>query len=192
MRRTYISPEFDNTRVFGTYNMKEESALFASKMLEIEDSLILDNQNLIYYQNESNEQLDISIESSLPSIAYSTSNDKKSNHKLEIDKSQTDLQKESNTKYLLTIDLKTILSNYIFSILKQYRTFEGVKNNMTKNNDINFSIKEYVTKNVIDRYKFDKVELYIKYNDLRVDNILRFDNTWDDLINKPEYEKCYI
>jgi hypothetical protein len=51
MRRSYISPEFEYNRVFGTLNMKEESSFFGSKMLEIEDSLELHNQGIVYFQN---------------------------------------------------------------------------------------------------------------------------------------------
>lgn len=34
-------------------------------------------------------------------------------------------------------------------------------------------------KNVLGRYKFDRVEVYLKYRDLRDQLILRFDNTWN-------------
>lgn len=188
MRRTYISPEFDYYKVYGTYNMREESSLWSSKMLEIEDSLNLDNNNLIYYQNSNHEQIDLSIETSLPSISYSTSDDKKSNHILMIDQSQSIDQKEGQTRYVMTIDLKTILSNYLFATLKQFRTFEGVKKEMTSNSDVDFSINEYITKNVLDRYKFQGLELYLKYNDIRTNNIRRFSTTWNDQIGTSDFQ----
>ena len=62
MRRDYISPEFDYTRTFGTYDMTESSSLFGSKMLEIEDELDLHNQSIIYYQNLQKEQIDFSTD----------------------------------------------------------------------------------------------------------------------------------
>jgi len=188
MRRTYISPEFDYYKVYGTYNMREESSLWSSKMLEIEDSLNLDNDNLIYYQNSRGEQLDLSLETSLPSIAYSTSEDKKINHTLVIDPSQTSSQKDGQTRYIMTINLKDILVNYLFATLKQYRTFEGVKREMTSNSDVDFAIKEYITKNVTDRYKFQKIELYLKYTDIRTNNVRRFSTTWNDTIGTSEFQ----
>ena len=57
MRRNYISPEYDYVKVYGTYNMTEQSSFFGSKMLKIDDSVSLDNQNLIYYQNINDEQI---------------------------------------------------------------------------------------------------------------------------------------
>jgi hypothetical protein len=189
MRRNYISPEFEYKKVFGTLNMKEESTFFGSKMLEIEDNLELHNQGIIYYQNANKEQIDLDIERSLSPIVYSVADDKKSNHTLVIDDSQGESQRSNLTKYILTINLKNILENFLFSTLKQYRTFDGVRNSMCYTKNVDFSIREYIVKNITDRYKFDKVELYIKYVDLRDQNVRRFINTWisTDEISSNEY-----
>ena len=187
MRRTYISPEFEYNRVYGTFNMKEESSFFGSKMLEIEDILDLNNQSIIYYQNLNKEQIDLEIETSLSPVVYSLSDDKKINHTLVLDENQSESQRNSQTKYVMTIQLRTILENYLFATLKQYRTFEGVRNIMCSNNNVSFSIKEYISKNILDRYKFEKVELYLRYVDLRDQNVRRFINNWyssDDIIVK--------
>jgi hypothetical protein len=178
MRRSYISPEFEYRKVFGTYNMREESTFFSSKMLEIEDNIVLDNQSIIYYQNQNKEQLDITIENSLPPVVYSISEDKKIGHTLVIDDSQNTFERNGLTKYKMEISLRTIFQNFLFATLKQYRTFEGVRNSMCFSNDVNASIRDYVEKNVIDRYKFDKIELYISYSDLRDQYLKRYNNTW--------------
>jgi len=189
MRRSYISPEFEYNRVFGTLNMKEESSFFGSKMLEIEDSLELHNQGIVYFQNLLNEQLDLDVEKTSNPIIYLVGDDKKTNHTLVLDDSQNDFQKNGLTKYIITIDLKAILENYLFAILKQYRTFEGVRNSMCSTKDVNFSIRNYITKNVVDRYKFDKIELYVRYQDLRDQNLRRYSNVWasDESISVKEY-----
>jgi hypothetical protein len=189
MRRSYISPEFEYNRVFGTLNMKEESSFFGSKMLEIEDSLELHNQGIVYFQNLLNEQLDLDVEKTSNPIIYLVSDDKKTNHTLVLDDSQNDFQKNGLTKYIITIDLKAILENYLFAILKQYRTFEGVRNSMCSTKDVNFSIRNYITKNVVDRYKFDRIELYVRYQDLRDQNLRRYSNVWvsDESISVKEY-----
>lgn len=179
MRRNYISPEFNYSRVFGTLNMVEESSFFGSKMLEIEDAISIDNQNLIYYETLQGEQIDVSIENSLQPNVVSCSDIKNENHTLLIDPNQSDFQRNGNTRYLMTVDSSKIFELFIFGTLKQYRTFEGVLNNMTFGNNVNLSIKEYIIKNIFDRYKFDRIEMYLKYRDLREQNILRFDNTWN-------------
>ena len=188
MRRTYISPEFNKNNVYGTYNMVEESNFFGAKMLEIEDSILIGSQNIIYYQKANGEQLDFDTETTLDSIIYSSSEDKKSNHKITIDESQTKYNLDNNTKWIIDIDIKKILSNYLFAELKRYRTFEGIKTDMTLYNDVNVAIKKYIEFNVLNRYKLSTIELYVNYTDLRNQNVLRYKNIWNENIFKPEYK----
>jgi len=179
MRRNYISPEFINSSIYGTYNMVEESNFFSAKMLYIEDSIYISNQNIIYYQKATGEQLDLSIESSLPTQVYSASDNMKSHQTITIDPSQLSYQKDGNTKWILNIDLKSILSDYLFAIMKRYRSFEGVSNSITKNNDVNTALKEYISNNVLNKYKFSRIDLYLSYKDLMNQNVLRYVNTWN-------------
>lgn len=186
MRRTYISPEYKKTETYGTFNMVEESNFFGSKMLEVEDSINIESQSIIYYQKTNGEQIDLSVESSLDSIVYSSSTDKQKNHTLVLDESQSSYQKDNNTTWILNIELQTILSDFLFATLKRYRTFEGMKTEMTKNYDVDSSIKEYINQNVLNRYKFKSLDLYIQFKDLRNQNVLRYKNTWNQLAYKPE------
>jgi hypothetical protein len=188
MRRTYISPEYQNRAVYGTLNMVEESTFFGAKMLEVEDSISIDNQDIIYYQKLNGEQLDFSVESSLPSTVYSSSTNKSDNHTLVIDTTQPKYQLDNNTRWILTIDLKTIITEYLYATLKKYRTFEGVKNEMTMFNDINVGIKNYIQFNVLNRYKLKSVDLYVRYQDLRNQSLLRYKNKWDNTIINTTYK----
>ena len=182
MRRTYISSEYSNTKTYGTFNMLEESNYFGSKMLEIEDTIYIENQNIIYYQQSSGEQINLSTETSIDSLVYSAPSDKEINHSLVIDDAQTEYQRENSTKWIMNINLDDILSNFLFASLKRYRTFEGMKTSLTRTNDVNTAIREYIDKNVSNRYKLNKIDLYIKYKDLRSQNVLRFKNTWNPTI----------
>jgi hypothetical protein len=188
MRRNYISPEFDYVPVYGTLNMEEESSFFGSKMLEITDSVFIGNENLIYYQNINNEQLDLEKEDDFPPIIYNTLDDKKTNHRLALDDSQTDAEKNSFAKWILTINLKTLLRNYIFATLKKYRTFEGVSNEMAVNQNVDYAIKDYIERNVLNRYKFSRVDLYILPVDLLTIAGLKYGNTWDSVIEQDKYK----
>jgi hypothetical protein len=179
MRRSYISPEYTESSIYGTFNMIEESNFFGAKMLEVEDTISISNQNIIYYQKLTGEQIDISIESSLPSQVYSASDSMKSRQTIIIDPTQLSYQRDSNTKWILTIDLKNILIDYLFAVMKRYRTFEGISNNLTRTNDVNTAIRQYISSNVLNRYKFSKLDLYISYKDLMQQNVLRYKNTWN-------------
>jgi hypothetical protein len=185
MRRTYISPEYQYQKVYGTVNMLEHSSFFGSKMLEIEDSLSIKNDNIIYYQLENGEQLDAAAEerltSSLPTI-YNTIQDKAYNHKLFIDDSQSESDKDGKARWILDIKLKDILKNYIFATMKKYRTFEGVTNEMTVSNSVNASIREYIDKNVLNRYKFTRVELFLQSVDLLTIGGLKYGNKYESSI----------
>ena len=183
MRRSYMSPEYSNTQIYGTFNMVEESNFFAAKMLEVEDSIYVSNQNIIYYQKSTGEQIDLAIESSLPTQVYSASDNIKSHQKLTLDDAQLDSQKESNTKWILNIDLRDILSDYLFAVMKRYRTFEGISNPLTRTNDVNTAIREYISNNVTNRYKLSRLDLYVSYTDLRSQNVLRYKNTWKSTIS---------
>lgn len=178
MRRTYISPEFIKIKVNGSLNMVEESNYFSGKMLEIEDRISVIKEDIIWYQRLNGEQLDFNVESSLDSYVYSSSISKQNNHKISKDEKQSDNQLKRNTKWILDISLNDVLIEYIFSNLKRWRTFEGLKSEFTLEKDINVSIKKYINENIIDRYNFNRVELFVEYNDLRSDNLLRFNNKW--------------
>ena len=182
MNRNYISPEFEYKQVFGTLKMTEDVSFFSSKMLEIEDSLNVLSDNLIYYQLDTNEQLDEDTEKSLPEIIYDATVDKKSNHTIMLDLNQTAQQKLDKARWIIEIDLKKILRNYIFALLKKNRTFNGVRNTMVISNNVNTSITEYIEKNIISRYKFSKIDLYNFPIDLGAEGILQYNNQYDQFI----------
>ena len=185
MRRNYISPEFEHKEVYGTYNMVEESNFFGAKMLEIEDTILINNQNIIYYQMPNGEQLDLSVENTLQSYVYSASSDKQKNHILTIDPTQTEYTKENLTSWTLDLNIQGMLANYLFAELKTWRTFEGIRTNMNSYNDVNAAINNYINYNVIDRYKLSSIDLYLRYKDLRSQNLLRYKNSWNPEIISP-------
>lgn len=185
MRRNYISPEFNTYPTYGTYNMYEESNFFGTGLLEIENNIFISNQNIIYYQKDTGEQIDLSNESTLSPIIYSANTDMLSNHTINIDKTQSSYQKESNTRWNIQINLKIILTNYIFSQMKYNRTFEGMTNNLTINNDVNIALSNYISNNVNNKYKYYSIELYVKYNDLSISSNLKYKPNWNsDIVNE--------
>jgi hypothetical protein len=179
MRRNYISPEFIYQKVYGTLNMKEQTSYFGSKMLKISDSISIKNDNIIYYQQATGEQLDYNTEKSLPQIIYNAIDDKSKNNTILLDPSQSADNKNNNATWILDIQLKTVLTNYIYATLKKSRCFEGITNNMTINHHINDSITDYINKNVLDRYQFSKIEMYLKSFPLISVGGLQYNNIFD-------------
>jgi len=182
MRITSISPEFIYQKVNGTFNMVEHSSFFGSKMLEIDDSISIKNDNIIYYEQSNGEQLDANVESALPQIVYNAVDDKRNNQILKLDDAQTDEQKQGNARWILDIQIQSVLRDYIFATMKKWRTFEGVKNNMTISNNVDSAIKEYIDKNVLNRYKFSKIEFFLQSVDLISVGGLKYNNQYDPTI----------
>lgn len=179
MRRNYISPEFVNSKIYGSFNSYEESNFFGSKMLEIEDLVDIIDQNIIYYQNSKNEQIDANVETAQNATIYSSSENKNQNHVLTIDDSQLDTQKKSNTRWLLDIDLKSILTEFVFANVKKERTFQSLTNDMVVSKDVNVFIRNYITNNVLDRYKLSNIDLYVDYLDLKSEDNFQYENLFD-------------
>lgn len=178
MRRNYLSPCFSYLPVNGTLSMLEQSSFLGSKMLKIENNISIDNNNIIYYQNANGEQLDPVSESSNPPIIYNGGFDKFNNSTLVMDKSQSQSALNGNTQWILTINMGQILNDYIFALLKTYRTFNGIQNNMTIFNNVNTAISDYITKNVINQYQYQSINFYLSYNNLQLTNTLQYQNMW--------------
>lgn len=179
MRRNYISPEFVYQKVHGTLNMQEQSTFFCSKMLEIDDSIIIQNENIIWYQQPNGEQIDLDAESKLQESSYDSVIIKKDNHNLILDDSQTDFDKEQKARWIINIQIKSVLKDWIFANMKRYRTFEGVQNFMTLNNNVDAAIRDYIDKNVMNRYKFTRVELFLQSIPLLSIGSLKYNNSFN-------------
>jgi hypothetical protein len=169
MKRTYISPEFEYTKVDGTYSMKEQRSFFGSKMLEVEDLIEIKSQDIIYNQSTTKEQFNLNTELLLPSIIYSPLDDKNVNHTIRFDDTQSNFDSINFSKWIIDIKVQDILKNYIFSRLKESRVFNGIESEKTKLKNIDLSIYEYINLNILDRYQLKDVKLYLTYNSLLED-----------------------
>lgn len=181
MRTTNISPEFKYVNVNGTLSMLEKRSFLGSKLIKFDDNINIESENIIYYQTADNEQLNINVETTLAPIIYNTVADKLTNSTLIMDSSQTSDQQNNNTKWILTININTLLINYLFATLKKYRTFENVQNSMVLSNDVDSSITEYIMNNLLSRYQFYHIDLFISYNNL-LNGGLRYGNNWDQKV----------
>lgn len=191
MRRNYMSPEFINNKVNGTLSMIEESNFFSARMLEIEDSILIDNIDILWYQSQTKEQLDLSIESSLTPYIYSPAQDKIQNLSLKVDPNETTIGERRNTRWIFEINIQKILVNYLYATLKKFRTFEGVRNNQTIYNDVDVAIINYIKSNVLNRYNFKQIDLYMVFRDINEEGQLKLKNNWNINLPKESLTKSY-
>lgn len=180
MKRSYISPEYSSNVVNGSFNMVEESNFFSAKMLEIDEEIIINNIDILWHQSQNKEQIDLSVESTSLPYLYSPSEDKQKNLSLTINTSETPTGLQSkNTRWVFEINLREILTNYLYATFKKYRTFEGVKNSQTIYNDVDVAIISYIKKNVLNRYRYKKIDLYLAYRSISEENMLKYKNNWN-------------
>ena len=72
----------------------------------------------------------------------------------------------------------------MFATLKKYRIFENVNNNKVLTKNVDSFIKNYINNNIVNRYKFKKIDFYIAYYDLKISSRVRYINNWN--INLPQ------
>jgi oligoribonuclease (3'-5' exoribonuclease) len=56
-------------------------------------------------------------------------------------------------------------------------------NEMTVYDDVNIAIQRYVEFNVLDRYQLKEVQLYLRYRRLDIEEVLKFETTWNPNID---------
>lgn len=194
MRRNYISNEFRSDVVNGTLSMVEKSSFFGSKMMSIDDHILVDSSNIVYYQNSKSEQINLPLELTYEPLYINLNNVKIKN--CIVYRDDNGFNDLNNSNWIIEINFKNILLEYLFGKLKNVRTFNGIYVENTRNNNIDLSIKDYIVSNLLDRYLYDSIELWISYNDLFEDGNLRYVNSFnpniinDNNINR-EFEKIY-
>lgn len=186
MKKSGISPEYIYSEVPGSYNMTEQKSFMGSKVMYIEDTIRLDNRDIIYYQQLSGEQFDLVQESNLEPNLYSISQDKFDNHTFGFNIDQSDIEKNSRTKWVIELNLRKLLINYIYANIKNTRSFEFIRNKDTQSKSVNESIYKYINNNIVDRYQYKSIELYIQYISLDENGINRFDVRYDKNIESED------
>lgn len=79
-----------------------------------------------------------------------------------------------------------MLIDYLYARLKESRAFKCFGKDDLINRDINLGIKTYIIQNLINRYTYDKIELYVKYIDVvQSTNIYSSSN----LLYQPTYSR---
>jgi hypothetical protein len=168
MKENLILKQFETERVNGTYELEEFKWFFGSKMLEIEDEIIIDDKTIQYSEEEKTGFQYYDSESRGVNEMFSTPNLnslKEENNSISL-LPQNETTLKNNTKWKIKINMKNIIINYIFYKLKESRTFKGLSKDNFLNKNINLSIKNYIKLNVVDRYKYKNIDLYIKYNNI--------------------------
>lgn len=179
MRRTYISPEFTYEQVPGTLNMRETRFPQGSKMMEIEDTISISEDTIYWYQNSQKEQINPISESSTQPVGVNLVDIKQKNSKLYLQKNQSTLALESNARWVLEIEWREVLIQYIFARIKESRTFEGVIARDTLRQNVDLSIRDYIGFNILSRYELSENLFWTKYSKILDSGRLQYNNLYD-------------
>jgi len=160
MKKSFITPEYTQELVSGTLSMKEKRNFFASKILEIEDVLLVDENSISWIEAPDATQ-GVSVDSVTKNLDSTELKNKY--HTLQMNSLQTIQDKEKFTIWEFEIDIHSIIRDWLFAKLKSNRVFEFISNENTKQLNIDKAIYSYIDYNIIPRIKFKTVLLYIRY-----------------------------
>ena len=91
MKKSFITPEYTQELKSGTFSMKEQRNFFASKILELEDILLVDENSISWIEAPDKTQ-GVSVDSVTRNL--DTSKLKEDNHTLQMDSLQSEQDKE--------------------------------------------------------------------------------------------------
>ena len=173
MKSDLIITRFKTIPIIGTKETNDTKTFFGSKMVDIEDTITIDNSEIQYSEifttgnTQSNGYQYYQDIDNLESIYLVNLTDiKYDNHTINL-VSQAAIDLKNNTQWSLYINWKDILKEYIFYKLKNRRTFKCIKYTDVLSENINLFINKYITNNLLNRYKFSQLNFYVEYIDLQ-------------------------
>lgn len=184
---------YDTTTVEGTVEMTEVQCFFGSKMMKIEDSIVIDDKSIQYSMDPTSYQY-YDSSSAINETQYIVHlNDLKNNNQQVSILQQSNTTLQVNTNWQFQIDLQYILAQYLYYQIKSARSFKGIKNTNTLTTTVDSSINKYIGINIMNRYSFDHINFYVKYINLQTGQNpvgtvqLQYNPTWDITLRNPQY-----
>jgi hypothetical protein len=172
MKSDLIITRFKTEPIIGTKETHETRTFFGSKMVDIEDSILIDDSKIQYSEmfssggTENNGYQYYIDKDQLENIYLISLTDLKGlYHSINL-VSQSTLDLMNNTQWSITIDWKSILNDYIYYKLKNRRTFKVIKYTDVLSENINLFIKNYILDNLTNRYQFSQLNFYVQYLNL--------------------------
>lgn len=180
MKSDLIITRFKTQPIIGTMEANEARTFFGSKMVDVEDSVLIDDSKIQYSElfssggtTNNGYQFYVDIDQLESIYLVSLTDLKNSYHTISL-VSQSSLDLQNNTQWTITIDWRSVLNQYIFYKLKNRRTFKSIRYTDVLGQNINLFINQYIIDNLTNRYQFSQLNFYVQYLDL--ENGLQFSN----------------
>jgi hypothetical protein len=179
--------EMDN----GTKNMNIIKSYFGSTLMDIEDEIFINNLSISYSDYNNYQYYDNNFNTNETEKIVSLTELKRDNHTINII-NQDEINLTNNTKWEIDINIKKILKEYLFARIKESRTFKTIRDNNTKDNDINQSIYNYIIFNILNRYEFTVIDFYIKYQNLNNNIFNKTNKQYNPIFDDNSYNNDYF
>ena len=172
MKSDLIITRFKTELTIGTKDTNDTKTFFGSKMVDIEDTILVDDSKIQYSElfktgtTNNNGYQYYDDKDNLESIYLTNLTDvKNSEHTITL-VSQQVIDLKNNTQWQISINWKNILREYMFYKLKNRRTFKTIKYTDILSENINLFIRKYITDNLLNRYQFSQLNFYVEYINL--------------------------
>lgn len=154
MRKRGIVKDFKNQPIPGTLNQIEKTNFLTGKCMDIED--VIRVRTIDTWNNNIDR--------------YSQLKENKINQFF-IAKDQTAADKESLTKWVINIDTKSLLREYLYNEIYTENThsvFNLLTNDIVDNNNKSLACYSYIDNNLLSRYGIKEVIFWTKYYELNL------------------------
>jgi len=172
MKSDLIISKYKTEKVIGTQSSFDARTFFGSKMIDIEDSITVDDSLIQYSEvydtvdkRNSGYQYFDDIDFIEKIYLVSLFDVKDNNHTITLG-SQSNVDLRLNTNWTILVNWRDILIEYMYLKLKEARTFKTIKFNNVLSENINLYIRKYIKNNLVSRYGFNSLNFYIEYFDL--------------------------
>lgn len=181
MKKTNLIEEYNKINIPGSYNTKKTKNFFGSTLFELEDTLIIKEDTIEYFDNSVNgEQLGTNETKKMIDFFQI----KKINHSVMVSNSQKEINKSEFILWEFDINTLNIVKEYYKSLLKKERVLENITTNESYWKNINLTLDDFIHSNILNRIKINNISLIIKENKLI--------NSNQNLYLKPNYKKFDI
>jgi hypothetical protein len=197
MKGNLILKKFSVNSVPGTMNQNELRTFFGGKVLYSENKIYINDGSIPFSQvttdyNYGYQYYDFDTMPEIWETSFfeNLSDLKLNQHTISLF-SQTSTNISDNTRWKISVNGTNILKEYLFFKIKEQRIFKAINAKDVYSNNINKAIYEYISYNLLKRYRLEQVAFFVKYYDIKNQNlyndiILQNDPKFNPSINENE------
>jgi hypothetical protein len=180
MKSNLVIRKYQTQTVKGVKSAKEVKSFFGSKLIDIEDDIYINDISIQYsevvnkvsIQNDHYQYYDVNLLHPEVNILRSLDDVKYENHSIDV-YSQKDPSVDAvnkNYEWIMVINARNILREYLFLRLKESRVFKTIRSEDLLERNINTYINNYIDTNLLNRYNISELAFYANYFDVIQDS----------------------